>query len=69
MTTRTQYESQPKQQFWLPKQLAVMLHISAQKIYEAISNGQLPAEKIEGNYVISNKAMEAFLKNGNPFAL
>ena len=57
-----------QQETWTPEQLAVMLHVSARKIYEAISNGQLIAQKVGDNYAISQEAIAKFLKTGNPFS-
>jgi len=57
-----------QQETWSPEQLAVMLHVSVRKIYEAISNGQLMAQKVGNNYAISQEAISGFLKTGNPFS-
>ncbi len=51
-----------QQETWAPEQLAVMLHVSARKIHEAISNGQLMAQKVGNNYAISQEAISEFLK-------
>ena len=52
---------------WSPEQLAVMLHVSVRKIYQAIENGQLIAEEIGNTHAISQEAMAKFLRQGNPF--
>ena len=67
MATKKDKNTAIQQETWSPEQLAVMLHVSARKIREAISNGQLIAQKVGTNYTISQEAISEFLKMGNPF--
>ena len=67
MATQKQEKPVGQQETWSPEQLAVMLHVSVRKIHQAIQNGQLMAEKVGNHYAISQEAISAFLKMGNPF--
>jgi excisionase family DNA binding protein len=55
------------QESWTPEQIAVMLHVSVTRIYEAIERGELSAHKAEESYKISQQSMEEFLQDGNIF--
>ena len=69
MTAKKHEKPSIQQETCFPEQLAVMLHVSVRKIYEAISNGQLMAQKVGNNYAISQEAISEFLKTGNPFSV
>jgi excisionase family DNA binding protein len=52
-----------------PKRVAAMLHVSVDRIYEAIRRGELAADQVEETYRITHDQLAEFTRHGNPFAL
>lgn len=53
---------------WSPNRVAVMLHVSIDKVIEAIEQGELSANRVGEGYVITREQLAAFMLQGNPFA-
>jgi excisionase family DNA binding protein len=51
-----------------PKRVATMLHVSVDRIYEAIRSGDLAADQVDETYRITHDQLAEFTRHGNPFA-
>lgn len=52
---------------WSPERVARMLHVSLDRVIDAIERGLLAARRIDGQYVISDEQLSVFTRRGNPF--
>ena len=53
---------------WSLERVARMLHVSRDRVMEAIERGDLPADRVGEECVITREQLAAFTRQGNPVA-